>query len=120
MSKYGVISGPYFAKYLSVLSPNVGKYVPEITPYLDTFHVVSPINLNMVLNIPGQVKYLPHEAVIRDDDSSTKLCVVFDASSETIGRSLNDILYKGTCLLPLCYYVFDLTLWRYSRQKKRI
>ena len=29
MSKYGVISGP-----------NAGKYEPEITPYLDTFHPV--------------------------------------------------------------------------------
>ena len=26
--------------YLSVFSRNVGKYRPEITPYLDTFHVV--------------------------------------------------------------------------------
>ena len=26
--------------YLSVFSPNVGKYGPEKTPYLDTFHVV--------------------------------------------------------------------------------
>ena len=30
VSKYGVISGP-----------NTGKYGPEITPYLDTFHAVS-------------------------------------------------------------------------------
>ena len=29
MYKYGVISGP-----------NTGKYGPEITPYLDTFHAV--------------------------------------------------------------------------------
>ena len=29
VSKYGVISGP-----------NTGKYGPEITPYLDTFHAV--------------------------------------------------------------------------------
>ena len=36
VSKYGVISGPYFP----VFSPNTGKYGPEITPYLDTFHVV--------------------------------------------------------------------------------
>ena len=28
-------------KYLSVFSPNVGKYGPEITPYLDTFHAVT-------------------------------------------------------------------------------
>ena len=49
MSKYGVISGPYFPAFrlirrdapcLSVFSPNVGKYGPEITPYLDTFHAV--------------------------------------------------------------------------------
>ena len=36
MSKYGVISGPYFP----VFSPKTGKYGPEITPYLDTFHGV--------------------------------------------------------------------------------
>ena len=27
-------------KYLSVFSPNAGKYEPEKTPYLDTFHPV--------------------------------------------------------------------------------
>ena len=36
VSKYGDISGPYFP----VFSPNTGKYGPEITPYLDTFHAV--------------------------------------------------------------------------------
>ena len=36
VSKYGVISGPYFP----VFSPNTGKHGPEITPYLDTFHAV--------------------------------------------------------------------------------
>ena len=40
-----VISGSYFPvfglkNYLSVFSPNTGKYGPEITPYLDTFHAV--------------------------------------------------------------------------------
>ena len=37
MSKYGVISGPYFPAF----GLNTGKYGPEITPYLDTFHAVS-------------------------------------------------------------------------------
>ena len=39
MSKYGIFSGPYFAvfglnmeQYLSVFSPNAGKYGPEKTP----------------------------------------------------------------------------------------
>ena len=36
VSKCGVISGPYFAVY----SPYTGNYGPEITPYLDTFHIV--------------------------------------------------------------------------------
>ena len=36
VTKYEVISGPY----ISVFSLNIGKYGPEITPYLDTFHVV--------------------------------------------------------------------------------
>ena len=34
MSKYGVISSPYFP----VFGLNTGKYGPEITPYLDTFN----------------------------------------------------------------------------------
>ena len=36
VSKYGAISGPYFP----VFGLNKGKYEPEITSYLDTFHVV--------------------------------------------------------------------------------
>ena len=36
--KCGVISGPYF----SVFGLNTGKYGPETTPYLDTFHAMDP------------------------------------------------------------------------------
>ena len=36
VSKYGVISGPHFP----VFRLNTGKYGPEITPYLGTFHAV--------------------------------------------------------------------------------
>ena len=44
--KYGVFSGPFFPVFglnterYGVCSPNVGKYRPEKTPYLDTFHAV--------------------------------------------------------------------------------
>ena len=34
--KYGVFSGPYFP----VFGLNTGKYGPEKTSYLDTFHAV--------------------------------------------------------------------------------
>ena len=49
VSKYGVFSGSYLpvfglnadsTPYLTVFSPNAGKYEPEKTPYLDTFHAV--------------------------------------------------------------------------------
>ena len=43
MSKYGVISGPYFP----IFGLNTGKYGPEITPYLDTFHAVKAGNFEM-------------------------------------------------------------------------
>ena len=36
MSKYGAIFGPYFPSF----GLNMGKYRPEKTPYLDTFHTV--------------------------------------------------------------------------------
>ena len=39
MSKYGVISGPYFP----VFNLNTGKYEQEITSCLDTFHTVKSI-----------------------------------------------------------------------------
>ena len=41
MFKYGVFAGPYFP----VFSPNAGKYGPEKTPYLVTFHAVMVILL---------------------------------------------------------------------------
>ena len=48
VSKYGVISGPYFPVFglntgkiiQEKFSLNTGKYGPEITAYLDTFHAV--------------------------------------------------------------------------------
>ena len=40
LSKYRVISGPYFRAFGLNISPKAGKYGPEITPYLDTFHAV--------------------------------------------------------------------------------
>ena len=46
MSKYGVISGPYFP----VFSSNTGKYGPEITAYLDTFHAVQDIQILVFLS----------------------------------------------------------------------
>jgi len=43
--------------------------------------------------------FLPHQVVVREDAATTKLRVVFDASSkDSKGLSLNDALYKGPML----------------------
>ena len=55
---------------------------------------------------PGQVHYLPHRAVIRENNETTKLRIVFDASSKAKGEHcLNDILYSGPCLLSYLYEI---------------
>ncbi|GBM80707.1 hypothetical protein AVEN_137226-1 [Araneus ventricosus] len=52
--------------------------------------------------------YLPHREVVRNDRSSSKFRVVFDASSHDVGEaSLNDSLHIGPNLYP---HIFDLLL----------
>ncbi len=45
---------------------------------------------------PGMTHYIPHHVVIRQDKSTTKLRIVYDASAKQDGPSLNDCLYAGS------------------------
>ena len=49
--------------------------------------------------------YLPHQAVIRNGHSSTKLRLVFDASAKKVVPSLNDAMYKGPFFTRLLFDV---------------
>ena len=53
----------------------------------------------------GETHYLPHHGVIKEESSTTKLRVVFDASakSKKNAPSLNDCLMKGSNYTPLLY-----------------
>jgi len=42
-----------------------------------------------------QIHYLPHHAVLREDKTTTKLRVVYDALAKMSGPALNDCLYAG-------------------------
>ena len=46
--------------YLSVFSPNAGKYGPEITPYLDTFHAM--LILENIFDMPKCTWPHPYES----------------------------------------------------------
>jgi len=46
-------------------------------------------------SVHGVTHYIPHHAVIRQDKSTTKVRVVYNASAKQDGPSLNDCLYAG-------------------------
>ena len=55
---------------------------------------------------PGTVHYIPHREVVREDKNTTKLTVVYDASSkQPLQCSLNECLEPGPSLIPL---IFDV------------
>ncbi|GFY36932.1 integrase catalytic domain-containing protein [Trichonephila clavipes] len=74
------------------------KYKNVVDSYVEQNIVERVPNTNVV---DGAEFYLPHRAVIRHDRSSSKLRIVFDASSHKRGKfSLNDSLHIGPNLYP--------------------
>ncbi|XP_055714269.1 uncharacterized protein LOC129808517 [Phlebotomus papatasi] len=72
------------------LRDNYNKFLQE---YLDLGHMtqVQPFR-----GPDSKVFYLPHYAVLKEDSTTTKLRVVFDASAQSeSGSSLNDFLESG-------------------------
>ncbi|KRY99475.1 hypothetical protein T4B_3434 [Trichinella pseudospiralis] len=57
--------------------------------------------------IPGKTCYLPHHAVYRDDKTTTRCRIVFDASAKYHGTSLNDFLDPGP---PLQNQILDILI----------
>ena len=52
----------------------------------------------------GQVHYLPHHPIVKDS-KTTKVRMVYDASSNTTGPSLNDFLCPGSALCESLFVV---------------
>ena len=60
--------------------------------------IVSDVDLDEPVEV-GHTHYLPHHAVLRDDKKTTKCRIVYDASSKTVGQTLNNCLYSGPSLV---------------------
>ncbi|XP_064469624.1 uncharacterized protein LOC135384348 [Ornithodoros turicata] len=81
-------------------SEMLARYDGAIRTYLEEGHaeMVKPASDEADT---GQVYYMPHRPVIRESLATTKLRVVFDASSHVSGAlSLNDCLEKGPKMVP--------------------
>jgi len=71
------------------------QYVQFMTEYLTLGH------MSLVDPLQDQIAkyYIPHHFVLKEDSTSTKFRVVFDASAKsTNGKSLNDIMMTGPTL----------------------
>ncbi|GFW11041.1 uncharacterized protein TNCV_275731 [Trichonephila clavipes] len=57
-------------------------------------------------NLKHNIFYLPHRAVIRTDKTTSKLLIVFDASSHAKAQlSLNDCLHTGLNFIPNLFFL---------------
>ena len=101
MSKYGVASGPYFPAY----GLNTGKYGPEITQYLDTFHVVLPRE-NFFCSVENNSELLDHEKLMEDVCSTDITNCRFLWNG--YGSWLNNTVYEPLCKGNLSYLAYYL------------
>uniref|UniRef100_A0A1X7TZP1 Uncharacterized protein n=1 Tax=Amphimedon queenslandica TaxID=400682 RepID=A0A1X7TZP1_AMPQE len=51
----------------------------------------------------SRIHYLPHHAVVRQDKSTAKLRIIYDASANEDGPSFNDCLYTGHFRIRKCF-----------------
>ena len=95
----------YLLKRLKSKPEILSEYDSVIQEQLDA-GIVEHVQSNDDKSGVGNIHFLPHREVIRSDRATTRLRVVYDASSKRKNEvSLNDCLYKGPPLAPL---IFDI------------
>ena len=89
-------------KRISVLSKKLSKNEKLLNDYNSIIkeqlsnNVIEkvPVDQNENINV-GSIHYLPHRPVVKEERETTKVRMVFDASSKITGPSLNECLYSG-------------------------
>ena len=94
-------------KRLNELKMRLDKNEHLLKSYDDIFQEQIKVGIIEEVNSPGifnNMTYLLHKEVVKENHSTTKMRVVFDAIvKEKHNLRLNDILYKDPCLLPKLY-----------------
>ena len=92
--------------YLSVFSPNAGKYGPEITPYLDTFHAVNLLYKSTLFSI-GSEAPLPSFHNFQDIDESK---ILSNFLLNLLSRVLAENLFRFILIFLVSH--FKLVIFR--------
>ena len=87
-------------------SENMIEKYDEIFKEYEQNKIIEKVEIDEIPKEPGQVHYLPHRPVVREDKETTKIRAVFDASCASDGPSLNECLYSGPNLLSKICDIF--------------
>ena len=80
-------------------------FLPEQQEFIDFNHMELVPDDQLKLH-PSKCYYIPHHCVFKDDSTTTKLRVVFDASASTSsGTSLNDLIAAGPKLQDDLFHI---------------
>ncbi len=99
-------------KRLRQTSQLLTEYSTIIQDQLDKGIIELVSQPSLSLSNSDRVHYLPHHGVVRQDKSTSKLRIVYDASAKSTGPSLNECLYTGP---KFGQSIFDIIL-RYRLQ----
>ena len=76
----------------------------DITKEQEKTGVIEPAKYSEIIK-PGEVHYILHREVMRDDRATTKVRIVNDASANKNGLSLNEMLETEPCLLQKIFEI---------------
>ena len=82
-------------KVSTVFIPNTGKYGPEKTPYLDTFHAVLPPKIAKSKNIPFVITYYENAEVVVLRFFTKKVFLEIQQNSQE-NTCASDFIKKGS------------------------
>ena len=66
--------------------------------------IIEPVNDSEIVK-PGEIHYIPQREVVHDDRVTTKVRIVYYASGNKNGSSLNEMLETGRCFLPKIFQI---------------